>query len=131
MVSICINSFWFCVEAPGAGAGGGEIEEDEAEEDGRIAIVEQREETVRRVTDEISGGQEACQDESSKAGEETEDNQKAADNFQRTSQAHEGENFDAIGEILGGWEIEIFRCSMFKKEQTGHDAQGGMKMARP
>src|SRR5260221_166136 len=61
------------VEAPGAAAGGREIEEDEAIEDGRVAAVGDREEAVRRGRHEIGDRHVAAEDEADRAGEETDD----------------------------------------------------------
>ena len=76
----------------------------------------------------IRGGQEARQHESCEAGEQADDDQNAADDLERAGQTHEGKNFDAIGKVFSGRKIEILRRSMLKKEQSGHDAQRGMKV---
>ena len=80
---------------------------------------------------EIGDGHDACEYEGGEAGEQAKDDENATDDFKGAGQTHEREDFDAIREIFGRWEIEIFGCAMLKQEQAGHDAKGGMKRARP
>jgi hypothetical protein len=120
-----------CVQAPGAGSGGGEIKENEAEEDRGIALIYHRKETLRGVSNEIGGGQKAREHKSSEAGEEAEDDENAADDLERAGKSHERENIDAIGKVFGGREVEIFGGAMLKQEQAGYDAEDGVKWAGP
>ena len=80
---------------------------------------------------EVSGGHEAGEHESRDPGEEADNDEKAADDFERAGKPHEGKDFNAIGEIFGRREIEILRRAMLKKEQAGDDAEGGVEMAGP
>src|SRR5260370_734104 len=66
------------VEAPGAAAGEGKIEEDEAVEDRGIAAIEDREEIDRRVRHEIGDRHVARQDEGNRPREQAERQQRAA-----------------------------------------------------
>lgn len=80
---------------------------------------------------EVGNGHEAGEHEGCDAGKEADDDEKAADDFKRAGKAHEGKDFDAIGEVFSGREVDIFRGAMLKEEKAGHDAKGGVKMAGP
>src|SRR5215471_2255917 len=61
------------VDAPGAGAGGGEVEEGEAEKYDQLPTVEDREEVARRVGVEIRHGIHAREDKGHRPGEQADD----------------------------------------------------------
>src|SRR2546430_6662308 len=58
------------IQAPGPRSGGGEIEPDEAEQDGGVSLIEHRPEAVWRVAQEIRDGHLAREYEGHGAGEQ-------------------------------------------------------------
>src|SRR6478609_6730582 len=69
------------VEAPGAAARSGDIEEDEAVEGDRLALVEDRIEAVRCMHQEVTHRAHTRDDEGGRAGEQAQHQQDAADQF--------------------------------------------------
>src|SRR3954463_5191459 len=60
------------IEAPGAGAGSGEIEEEKAEHDRRMSLIENRPESLRSVTLEVGDGHLAREEKGHRTGVEAE-----------------------------------------------------------
>src|SRR6266550_5418452 len=67
------------IQAPGPRPGGGEIEPDEAEQDSWVSLIEHRPEAVWRVTQEIRDGHLARQNEGHRSGEQSDEEQQAAE----------------------------------------------------
>src|SRR3954452_13036445 len=65
------------IEAPGAGAGSGEIEEEKAEHDRRMALIENRPESLRSVTLEVGNGHLAGEEKGHWAGVEPDEEERA------------------------------------------------------
>jgi hypothetical protein len=117
------------VDAPGAAAGDGEIQEDEAIEDGRVATVEYGEKTARGVRHEIGEGHFTRQDEGHRPGEQADQHQQAAEQFQHARQPRQREQFRAgIGR---GREAQQFLGAVLHEQQGGDDAQDGEHSRRP
>lgn len=70
---------------------------------------------MRGMGHEVGDRHEAGEHESRDAGEEAEDDEKATDDFEHAGKAHEGEDFDAIGEIFGRRKIDILRGAVLKE----------------
>src|SRR5690606_37561196 len=82
------------VDAPGAGAGCENIQEDEAEQDGSFAAVhggKQQHAFAGYVADEVGGSGEARSDEGGATGEQANDEQQAGDQFNQARYAHHRE----------------------------------------
>ena len=73
------------IEAPDAGAGGGEIKEVEAEDDGDFAEIVDREKAAWEMCAEVSDGHFAGENECSGASEKANEDQEAANHFQHAS----------------------------------------------
>ena len=118
------------VEAPRSAAREGEVEEHEAEEDGRLALVQEREEAVRRVRDEIGEGHLAGEDEGDRPREEPERQQDAADDLENAGEPLKGESGCAARNSTAGKPKNLaVPCS--RKSNAGHDAEHAEHARRP
>src|SRR5579864_452481 len=82
-----LDAFYQIVQAPRTSTGSNQPKVDEAEDHGFFATVVDRPKTARRPTAEIGYRHFAAQDECRWPGEEAEDHQQPASNFQRSGQA--------------------------------------------
>src|SRR3954451_129985 len=103
------------IEAPGAGAGSGEIEEEKAEHDRRMSLIENRPESLRSVTLEVGDGHLAREEKGHRTGVEPEQEERATVGLEDPcppGQAAEGScatsRHDRGGEAieLGGAELD-------------------------
>lgn len=119
------------VNAEGASARGGEIEEHKAEEDCSITLVLYGEETLRHVGHEIGRCHLAGENEGGDAGEEASSNQRAAHEFQNASYQHQCWKGLACGEIISRWPMKKLGHAVFEKQQAGDDAERRVQRAGP
>src|SRR6266550_7979446 len=77
------------IQAPGPRPGGGEIEPDEAEQDGRVPLVQHRPKALWRVAVEIRDGHLACDDEGDWSREEAQQQQETPKRFEDAGKAHQ------------------------------------------
>lgn len=89
------------VQAPVAAAVGGEKKEDEAQQDRRFPVVLNGPKTLGLVEHEIGHRHLARDDESGRAGEEAQEDQEPAEEFQHPADADQGEEFGMAAEFGG------------------------------
>src|SRR5205814_478633 len=70
------------IQAPGPGPRGGEVEPGEAEQDGGVSLIEHRPEAVWRVAQEIRDGHLARQNERHRPGEQSDEEEQAAERLE-------------------------------------------------
>ena len=116
------------VEAPGAGAGEDEIEEDQAVEDRRVAAVQRGVDALRGVRDPVGGGHQARQDEGDRTGEEAEDQQRAAHEFEHARDPRQRER----GRVeVGGGKAQDLLGPVGEEDQRGDDAKHAQHLRAP
>ena len=79
------------VQRPGAGAGSGEVEEDEAVQDRALAAVQHREEAARRVRHEVADRHLAGEQEGDRPGEQAEQDQQPAADLEHRREPEQAE----------------------------------------
>ena len=117
------------VDADGAGAGGGEVEKDEAEQDGGVAAVQGGKEALWKMRHEVGDGHVAGEQEGHRAGEQAEDDQQAAGDLQAALDTEQREQFGGCGGGAGG-EGEEFLGAVLQELQAGDDAQQAEEVGR-
>jgi hypothetical protein len=112
------------VQAPRPGDG--DVEKEQAIEDGAVAAVDDREETVRRVAEEIGKGHLARHDESRGAREQAERDQGAAGELDHAGEPMQGE------QRLEGLrrEPDHARAAVLEEQQRHDDADDGQYVRR-
>src|SRR5439155_186948 len=117
------------VEAPGPAARCGEIEEHEAVKRGQLPAVEQGPEAPSGVRHEIGECHLAAQNESDRPREQPDEQQRAADQLERSRQADQREQRRRAGH-RGGKAEQLLRA-VRHEEKRGDNAQHAQQARRP
>src|SRR5882762_7206763 len=117
------------VEAPGPAAGCGEIEEHEAVKRGQLAAVEQGPEALSGVRHEIGECHLAGQNERDRPREQPDEQQRAADQLERSREADQREQRRRAGHRRG--EAEQLLRAVRHEEKRGDNAQQAQQARRP
>ncbi len=110
------------IGAPGAGACECEIQENEAEQDRELSLIDERHEALRGVTHEISDSHLTGEDECHGSGEQSEDDQRAAHQLEHAGKAQQREQLK-IGEVRNRRKAEQLCNSVLQEQQACHDAK--------
>ena len=109
------------IDAPRPAAGRGEVKEHEAVERGELAAIDERPETLRRMHHEISEGHFTGENERHRPRENPEEEQRAAEEFERPGKPDEREKRRRLGRRRG--EVQQFLHAMGDEEKSALDAK--------
>src|SRR5271165_6240420 len=118
------------VEAPGPAASNREIQEHKAVKHGELTLVEYGEETSRRMRHEIGDCHFARHDECGRAGEQSDQQQKAADDLDRTREADQRERLQVV-KACHMRKSEMLGEPVLKKKERRDDPQDAERTVGP
>src|SRR5918992_1179768 len=118
------------IEAPGPGSGENKIEKDEAVDHRFIPAVGERDKALGEVTDEISRRHLAGEDESDRSGEQPDQQQRTANEFDQTRDAPEREQLQFFEQRDLG-KTKEFGSAILQQQQRRHNAQKAQHLRRP
>jgi hypothetical protein len=118
------------IQAPDTATRCSEIQEDETPGRREVTSRADRPESFRGVDHEIRYRHLAGEDKGDRSGEETYENKKAAEELQKSAQAHKREEGD-WRHLWCGMEAEEFLRTVLGIEKAGHDPQDAENTGRP